>query len=301
MVGIHQTLRRTGMAVMVVVGLGTTAATSQPSPPRINYLQGADLGYVPPKSPDSIGAFEKKELSEVRAAQHADEARRHEAYVDAGSYDYDQLLPRFSEAAGTELSVETRPILAHMLRWLLSDAEYYAGHAKYDKDPQKGTPANFRERPYVRDPGIIPCETDYLYASNDASYPSGHATNGYAAALLIADVMLPTSLGPDRRPLIMARGIRFGDNRVVCGVHHPSDAREGRTLAEHVFAKAQSDPEFLADRLCAREEDARSVANRVGSRQDYSPDCELRFARYAREAAAMIRERHAEADPFSPQ
>jgi hypothetical protein len=65
-------------------------------------------------------------------------------------------------AAGTTLSVKTTPVLAHMLKLALADTGAYATMAK------KAGP---RPRPYIEDATIIPCETDYLRPSDNASYP----------------------------------------------------------------------------------------------------------------------------------
>lgn len=291
--------RRLGF-LLVVAGLAATCASAQTADAaRTSYLQGTDLGYVLPPAPRNESALGRRDLQEVRAARRqADDFRKRQAYEDAGAYSYDQLLPRFSEAAGTELNLSTRPVLAHMLGWLLADNGNYVGQAKYSEQPGQGTPGNRRARPYVRDQAIVPCETDYLYPSDYATYPSGHATNGYMAALLVADVVggrpadiavnLPAE--PDRRALIMARGVRYGDNRVVCGVHHPSDVRAGRVLAQHVYDRAAQDAEFRKDLECAREEHVRSPARApAGGAPAFSAECEARAARYAKEGADRLK------------
>jgi acid phosphatase (class A) len=237
---------------------------------QISYLHHSAIGYVPPPAPDNHSKLGQADLATVKADQMVDEARRREAFEDAGAYGYDALLPRFSEAAGTALTLYTRPILAHMLKRLLADTGNYATDAKFPH-----TANDKRDRPYVDTPSIIPCETDFLYSTDQQSYPSGHATNGYAAALLISDAMSPKRSA--RRPLIMARGVRYGDNRIVCGVHFPSDVREGRTLAQKIYDKVNRDDEFRADLLCAQIEDERSpAAQSVDKPRPYPRDCEQR-------------------------
>lgn len=286
-------------AAAVAFGLCSTGASAQTLvPERKSYLQGVPLSYVVPAAPSNTSKVGRKDLVAVKRAQHVGEARRTQAFEDAESYDYDVLLSRFSEAAGTELNLSTRPILAHMLKWLMADAQFYAGAAKYSANPAAGAQGNKRPRPYRRDSSIIPCETDYLYPSDNASYPSGHATNGYVAALLLAEVMAPIPSEPDRRPSIKARGIRYGDNRVVCGVHHPSDVTAGRALAQQVFDRTSGEPEFKADLLCTKRENEASVANRMDFRPPYDEDCQRRFSRYAAEAMAQAAFRRSEPDPF---
>ena len=55
---------------------------------------------------------------------------------------------------------------------------------------------------------------------------------------------------------ILARGARYGDNRIACGVHHPSDVEEGRLLGIAYFNKLSTDPTFQADLKCAQAEQA---------------------------------------------
>jgi acid phosphatase (class A) len=284
-----------GRSIRAIVALvGATTLATQPLAAqtaetiRVSYLHNGQIGYVPPAPPEKGSSQDRNDLDAVRAAQNVDEARRREAFEDAGAYDYDQLLPRFSQAAGTELTLHSRPILAHMLNRLLGDTQNYAGTAKT---------RNPRDRPYVEDPTIVPCETDFLYPSNAASYPSGHATNGFAAALLIAEVMS----GPrtNRGAIIMARGIRYGDNRVVCGVHHPSDVEAGRILAREVYRAVHDNLDFKADLDCAKIEDARSAAGLTGSAPpQYSRECQRSRATYLKEAGDRAAKRVKEAGAF---
>jgi acid phosphatase (class A) len=95
----------------------------------------------------------------------------------------------------------------------------------------------------VEDAAISACNIDYLRPRE--SYPSGHSVNGYAAALLLAEVI------PQRRQALLARGIRYGTNRVVCGVHHPSDVLEGRLLAIAYLAALKQNADFQRDLACA--------------------------------------------------
>ncbi|MGJ3627101.1 hypothetical protein AB5I41_09570 [Sphingomonas sp. MMS24-JH45] len=73
---------------------------------------------------------------------------------------------------------------------------------------------------------------------------------------------------PARRASLLARGARYGDNRVVCGVHHPIDVERGRAVARIVFAAAAERP-----RSCAtlRVRAARRPARHRPSRASASP------------------------------
>ena len=226
------------------------------------YLAGANIGYTVPAAPDDSRPEAQPDLDAVREAQSAPEGRRQQAFEDAGAYDYDHLLTRFSTAAATDLNASTSPVLAYVLRRVLNDVTGSKNKdgAQVDGYVTIAKTANPRARPYLQDlqdaeqPRIVPCETDYLYPSGQASYPSGHSANVYAAALLLATVM------PERAAPILARGIRYGENRVICGVHHPSDVVEGQKIAAAYFAKLQELPAFQHDLACALDERRSSVS-----------------------------------------
>jgi acid phosphatase (class A) len=242
------------------------------------------LGFNLPKVPASPKDSDASaiDLEQVRAAQFADRAAKEEAFSDADAYEYDTLLTRFSVAAGTPLSITRRPILAHMLRWVLKDTGYYSSEAK-----QVGE----RLRPFVEDRSIQACDLSFLRPSEKRSYPSGHATNGYAAGFLLARVM------PERASLLIARGVRYGTNRVVCGAHYPSDVAAGQMLAKAYFAKlvTDSDPQFSADLTCAVAEYNADRDGRLPKRNDptaispFSADCAKLDADYYQEAIDVLK------------
>lgn len=250
----------------------------------MGYLDGAPASYVVPPAPSPQSKAGAADLFAVKAAQSAQESRRGEAFDDALAYNYDELLPVFSVAAGTRLNLQTRPILAHMLRLALEDIRGYVKQAKTD---------NPRARPYVEDARILPCETDYLRLTDMQSYPSGHAASGYGAALLLSKVM------PERQSLLLARGVRYGDNRVVCGVHHPIDVQQGRKIASAYMEKLVANAQFQADLKCAFEEHQHSIAVRTSAaRPAYSADCASLAQRYADEARERIAKTEKARDAF---
>lgn len=82
----------------------------------------------------------------------------------------------------------------------------------------------------------------------NASYPSGHAEFGELYALILAE------LAPDLKDAIAARGDQIGDDRVMAGVHFPSDVAAGRMLGQALFAKFMASPAFQADLAKAKAE-----------------------------------------------
>ncbi len=84
-----------------------------------------------------------------------------------------------------------------------------------------------RPRPYVRNPDIKPC----ISLEGSTSYPSGHSATGRAAAVYLAAKF------PDRADAIMKAGDNVGNNRMLGGVHHPSDVVAGRIIGNIIAKK----------------------------------------------------------------
>lgn len=228
---------------LVLIGLplalGAVAA-APPSPTR--YLNGAALTFTLPTARADAGTTEL-ELTSVRAAQPGPwSARSDEAIADAKAFGAPDLIGRFSEAAQVQLTPATRPMLLRLLTRALAEVSHYSEFYKAVAE---------RKRPYVEDSSVKLCYDNPQHKLDLLrSYPSGHAANGYAAALFLADVM------PGRRQALLARGMRYGENRVVCGAHHPSDVLEGQLLAIEYYREVQPSPRLTADLVCARAEDA---------------------------------------------
>ncbi len=81
-----------------------------------------------------------------------------------------------------------------------------------------------RPRPYDSHPEIQPC----IEKEASASYPSGHSMFGRMYARVLS------FLHPERAILLMKRGNEIGENRMIGGVHYPSDVRAGQKLGDEL-------------------------------------------------------------------
>jgi acid phosphatase (class A) len=224
-------------ATLALSGQAWTALADAPA--ATGYLGGQSIGYTAPPPPTAAAVLEI-DLEQVRAAQtNPSSARWLEAFSDAQAYYGADIIRRFGDAAGAPLDPEQRPLLTAMLQRIIVDASAIAQAAKT---------ANSRPRPYVEDPGIAPCNTNFLKPTE--SYPSGHAMNGYVVAKVLGEVFHANS------ERLLARGLRYGDNRVVCGVHHPIDIQQGRLLGVAYLEILTKNAVYQADLACARQEDA---------------------------------------------
>ena len=82
----------------------------------------------------------------------------------------------------------------------------------------------------------------------ETSYPSGHATMGYTAAAVLAQLM------PGNAQIVLARASDYAESRLICGAHFPSDTEASHVLATALVAKLMTKPEFQAEFAAAQAE-----------------------------------------------
>jgi acid phosphatase (class A) len=240
---------RIGLAVLAFLTLAGCATVSPPTSPdglsggRPGYV----IGYLKPAELPSSQAFLPPPPAAGSAALAADE----EAYISTrklqgtprwtlAAKDADLNFPNaaetFSCVLAMPISQEATPHLNMLLRRVRADASRANDKAK---DLYK------RQRPYLAygDASCTPRERH-----KDDSYPSGHTSIGWAWALVLAEI------APDRADAIFARGLAFGESRVVCGVHWRSDIEAGRVVGASAVSRLHADPVFAAQLGLARKE-----------------------------------------------
>lgn len=206
------------------------------------YLKQADLPdslqlLGPPPAKESA-AFARDEEARQAALAIKDTARWALARQDA-----DLVFPRpaqnFSCAMGVNIDASTTPLIYQMMQRLLTDAglSTYGVKNKYQ-----------RVRPFAlhEEGTCTPADEDIL--RHDGSYPSGHTAAGWAWALVLSQI------NPERSDALLARGLSFGQSRVICNAHWQSDVDGGRVMGAATVARLQSEPSFQADIKAAREE-----------------------------------------------
>ena len=95
---------------------------------------------------------------------------------------------------------------------------------------------------------VLAQDDDEEELSTSGSYPSGHALLGWSAALLLMEI------NPDRATEIMARGYRYGENRLIVGAHWQSDTDAARLAASVAYARLHTSERFLEQMKKARDE-----------------------------------------------
>jgi acid phosphatase (class A) len=252
---------RVSLAVAVVAVLaGCATAEKVVAPTQLPEIRpGYVAGYLqpnqlpdalslvpPPPAPGSAALAADEEM--YKAVQKLRDTPR---WALAAS-DADLIFPHaagvFQCALGIDISAEATPHLNMLLRRVRMDSSRANDKPK---DHYK------RKRPYVVT-GEHSCTPKEEAKMKPDSYPSGHASIGWAWALTLTEV------DPSRTDAILRRGYAFGTNRIVCGVHWKSDVEVGRIVGAATVARLQSDPVFVAQVEASRQEVA--AARAAGSR-----------------------------------
>lgn len=169
-------------------------------------------------------------------------ARAEEAHADDVVKPADKVAPRFTYLLGLTLNRRNAPRFLHMMDLVRNDAEWLMAPVKKDVG------AGGRRRPFVEYPKLPRCEIVYEGLGDTGSYPSGHATTGWLWGSILAEI------APQFADQLIARGVAFGDSRVVCGFHYPSDIAAARLAASALLARLHADRRFQEDLAAARKE-----------------------------------------------
>lgn len=236
--------------------LAACASTPAPPPVRLSDVgevragTGFPKGYLDPAQvPDSL-ALVPPPPAEGSAAMAADREAYGKTVAESSperwaqaAADANLVFPAsvkgFGDILGVEIDSAKTPHLAMLLQRSMIDAGLgtYKAKAHYA-----------RVRPFVAMESATCSPQDEAALRKDGSYPSGHASIGWAWALVLTEV------APEKANALLQRGRDFGESRVVCRVHWRSDVAAGRLVAAGVVALLQADPVFSAQMALARSE-----------------------------------------------
>ncbi len=212
-------------AAPFLAGLLLIAAAPAPKAPLLLNPGNFDPALLlpPPPADDSVAG--KDELAELHRIDHA----RNEADIEQAKHDdHVKDVTIFAEAVGPGFDLARLPATDALFRTVRAEEKAAADRAKDHF---------LRKRPWIVDPGLHSCFTDDEPRS---SYPSGHATMGYAMAAVLARLI------PSRAPAIMARAASYARNRLVCEVHFPADVTAGQAYGMMVAERLMEIPVFRA-------------------------------------------------------
>jgi acid phosphatase (class A) len=199
----------------------------------LNYVEQSKLDPVellpPPPAADSEET--KAELDLIVRLQGSRTPKQVERAKSGAKLD----MNAFSSAIGKWFTPENLPLTAQLLKNAEKDSKYYSETAKT---------AFGRKRPKFADKRV----KVVIEGQEEASYPSGHATRGMLMAAIVADI------SPDNKADIMDKGWEIGWDRVIAGVHYPSDVVAGRVLGKAIARAMFENPAFKQDLAKAKSE-----------------------------------------------
>lgn len=190
------------------------------------YLNPDDVDLIrvlgPPPAPDSSAA--KADLQGVLAAVQT----RTDAEIKHVQADDRRTVFRFADVMGPNFRPENLPFATQFFQHVYEDGNAATLAAKnYFK----------RQRPFVVDPDI----KIIVVQAPDFSYPSNHSTFGYEAGILLAAMV------PEKSAAIFDRAADYAHDRVVAGVHFPTDVAAGRIAASVIDNTLLHNGRFRAD------------------------------------------------------
>ena len=206
------------------------------------FTQGEmpDMMVFLPGPPDSTSAAFLNDVARYYWGKEMrkDPERAAQATRDA-VYGLETILAEFEEAFGMKISQEDTPEIYKVL---------LEGTATCDSICTRPKREYMRRRPFMvfNEPTLYPEDEPALRLNG--SYPSGHTLLGWSSALLMMEI------NPDRATEIMARGYRYGENRLVVGAHWQSDTDAARLAASVAYARLHTSERFLEQMKKARAE-----------------------------------------------
>jgi acid phosphatase (class A) len=235
-------LLRTALLVFVLApGLGFVSAQVKDSAsPRPSWLTPAQVeGLVAsiPDCPKPGSPVDQDDLAGVLKAQAArTQAQSRQVLAEA------HFSPKlFEPVLGSDFSKKGEPRIYGLIEDAAKQTAEVIGAAK-DKWQ--------RPRPFRAHPEVHP-----VYQADGLSYPSGHATAAYTLAVLLGEIF------PDRKDALLQRAAEIAENRVIGGVHYPSDIAAGKQLGYATARAILANPDFQK-KLAAAKAQAPAMAGK---------------------------------------
>ena len=232
------------MLIVILLFCGMTAqaqsADKQESKPYLSVRQLPDLLKWLPAPPDTTSEAFVHDIMRYMwgKTQRLDSVRAAIATRDA-VWNIDSTLAAYYVPFGMEITMEKTPEIYTLMERSIKTCDQIGGKAKWFYR---------RKRPFQRmhehmltrheEPGLV----------HNGSYPSGHTIRGWSAALLLSEI------NPAAADTILARGMMYGDSRVIVGAHWQSDVDAGRLAAGAACAALHTSQDFLDQLAKARAE-----------------------------------------------
>ncbi|BCP53872.1 acid phosphatase [Kaistia sp. 32K] len=207
-----------GLFLLLVVG---TAANAEDAKPFLT-AKDVDLTMILPPPPANDSAETKAEIAEVLRLQ----VTRTPDMEARAKADAEENVWRFADVMGPKFTKDALPKVDAFF-------ERVAATEGAVVDPAKDVWK--RPRPHMLSDLVKPV----VKPTTSGSWPSGHTTVGTMMGIILSDMV------PEKRAEIMARAWQYGHNRVVAGIHYPSDIEMGRISGAVIAIQLQHDADFV--------------------------------------------------------
>jgi acid phosphatase (class A) len=197
--------------------------------------QQLDIASLLPAPPAAGSPAEKAELAELI---HIQETRSPDQVARAKADDADESIFIYRNVVGDQFNPRALPLTASLSAKVHANEGVVVNPAKQ---------YFHRVRPYIADQNVKPvCRMKE--DPKDYAYPSGHSTSGYLEALVLLQIL------PEKRNEILARADDYAHNRLVCGMHYPSDPVVSKLTAYAMLGLMLNNAEFRKELTAAKAE-----------------------------------------------
>lgn len=222
-------------SVLALALAATLLVAARPAPhgPLLLNEANFDPALLLPPPPADGSAIAKAELGALFAI---DKVRTADEEARAKTDNKVKDVTIFAAIMGQGFDLDRLPATKALFQTVRAEEKAAADRAKDHF---------LRNRPWIVDKTLHPCSTD---DEPQSSYPSGHATMGYAMAAILADLV------PSKAPAILARAAEYGHNRLVCEMHFASDVTAGQAYGMLIAERLMQQPAFQAQFRAAEAE-----------------------------------------------
>ena len=224
------TARTTFALCLLLATVAGCASAQRPQPARPEAAASEELSPPPAAGSDEAKA-DLAIILWVQRTRTDEDVARARSEVKMG-------LPAFASALGPGFDAARHARTDALLARLGEDVR---------KIVKAGKLRWARLRPYQTDPRVHPA----IELEHSPSYPSGHAARGVVFGRVLAE------LAPEHRAALEALGLRVGYDRVVGGVHWPSDVEASQRIGKAIADRLLADPKLRAELAALRAEEWR--------------------------------------------
>jgi len=213
-----------------------SAVQAYPEPGKFIRTDELDVTTVIPAAPADNSLATAADIETVNQVQK----RRTPEMIALAEYFAEDTVFQYDAVIGPWFTAANLPRTAEF--FLQIDSDRYAISSK-------GKQVWQRPRPPLLDARIKAC----VHLPKSGSYPSGHSTQAFLWAGLLAEIF------PEHRAALRERAELVAWSRVIGGVHYPTDITAGRILGDRLAAEFLKRP-AVREALVVVEAEVRGAA-----------------------------------------